>query len=66
MEHYLARIAFEICRGNAKDPNKVRLQDFIIPLSAFKMDRERTPIEKTLLVKASKQKWLGMFGIKAK
>jgi hypothetical protein len=57
--YYLAAIAFIIARVNAKNPERIRLEDFLLKFEAKAKKEEGTP-----LWQQSKAAWLSALGIK--
>lgn len=56
-DFYLAQIAMEICRGQVKNPKKLKLQDFILN---FQPKKNKFSEEQMM---RSKRFWLGASGV---
>jgi len=69
-EYYMAQIAAEVRRGNAKNPRGVRLEDFILSLKTTDAEAEaegdEPPDEETLARRTavSKAFWFGVANYK--
>ena len=56
-EHYLMQIACEVCRGNAKNPKSVKLEQFKLKFT--------DPAKESILVRATRSKnvWMAALGV---
>jgi len=65
-DNYLMQIAFEVCRGNAAEPNKVKRNSFKIPFTR-KTEKPKAVLsakEKKKRVEWAKARWLGIVKFK--
>ena len=60
-DYYLAQIAAEIRSGYVKNPNSVKISQFLLEFTSSQPQKEKSREE---YLKQSKSAWLGAVGIK--
>jgi len=63
-EYYLAQIAAEVRRGNAKNPRRVRVEDFLLEFKEQIVNQEKE-VDVETLVESHKRFWLTSLGLKS-
>jgi len=59
-DYYMAQIAAEVFRGNAKNPKKVRLRQFLLK---FEREKKAAALTKEERLLRSKQAWCASVGL---
>lgn len=67
LDHYLAQIAMEVCRGRLENPREVKLADFLLKTKEEKAEEDRKQAAEDSSredrIKKSKNAWLNLVGL---